>query len=81
MNKAANVLVTCPSNRQDQDLESIRKCFYETIYGTTKFEFWKFTSTKESSAFLEVIKNTYYHSFNFTCDNYQKKYYLSGPRQ
>ena len=30
--------------------------FYETIYGTTKFEFYKFTSTKESSAFLEVVK-------------------------
>ena len=36
--------------------------FYETIYGTSKFEFCKFTSKKESSAFLEVVKNTYYHS-------------------
>ena len=29
------------------------------FYGTTKFEFYKFTYTKESSAFLEVVKNTY----------------------
>ena len=39
--------------------------FYETIYGTTKFEFYKFTSTKENSAFLEVVKNTYYNSHHF----------------
>ena len=41
-------------NGQDQDL--LRKFFCETIYGTTKFEFYKYTSTKESFAFLEVVK-------------------------
>ena len=39
--------------------------FYETIYGTTKFGFHKFTSTRQSSEFLEVAKNSYYHSHNF----------------
>ena len=37
----------------------------ETIYGTTKFEFYKFTYTKESSAILEVVKKSYYHSNHF----------------
>ena len=49
INKAAKVLATCLSNGQDQDL--FRNVFYENIYGTTKFEFYKFTSIKESSAF------------------------------
>ena len=62
-NKAAKVLATCLSNGQDQDL--LRNVFYETIYGTTKFEFYKFTSTKESSEILEVVKKTYSHSHKF----------------
>ena len=44
---------------------TFRKHLSETIYGTTKFEFHKYTSTKESSAFLEVVINTYYRSLHF----------------
>ena len=46
LNKAAKVLVACLSNG-NRSRSSIKKCFYETIYGTTKFEFHKFTSTKD----------------------------------
>ena len=51
------MLVAYLSNGKDQDL-LLRNVFYETIYRTTKFEFHKFTSTKENSAFLEMVKNT-----------------------
>ena len=62
-NKAVKILATCLSNGQDQD--KLKMFFYETIYGTTKFEFCKFTSTEESSVFLEVVQKAYYHSQNF----------------
>ena len=49
--KVAKVLATCLSKWTRS-----RSIFYETICGTAKFEFYKFTSTKEGSAFLEVVK-------------------------